>query len=109
MYSHAHHNTCCLPPQRELTICRVSAATLSPQMPPVLRSCVAFIATSLLALTPTAAAQLCSLESCLLDKVAKVCVCVPGVPWDVATPQQLAAHVAVHPQSHIQNCFGSVN
>lgn len=76
-------NTCCLPPQQELTASRAAAAT-TPQMPPVLRSCVAFIAISLLALAPTAAAQLCSLESCLLDKVAKVCAC-----WalNVETPQ----------------------
>lgn len=70
------NTTCCLPPLQELTASRAAAAT-TPQIPPVLRSCVAFIAASLLALAPTAAAQLCSLESCLLDKVAKVCV--PGV------------------------------
>lgn len=41
-------------------------------MSPVLKSSVAYIATKLLALAPAAAAQLCSLDSCLLDKLANV-------------------------------------
>lgn len=43
-------------------------------MAPVLRSSVAFIANNLLSLSHTAAAQLCSLESCLLDRLAKVSI-----------------------------------
>jgi hypothetical protein len=42
------------------------------QMAPVLRSSVSFIAAHLLSLPHSAAAQLCTLEGCLLDKLAKV-------------------------------------
>jgi hypothetical protein len=41
-------------------------------MAPVLRSSVAFIAAHLLSLPHSAAAQLCTMEGCLLDKLAKV-------------------------------------
>lgn len=52
----------------------LSAVCMCPllQMSAVLRSSVAYIAASLTALAPTAAVQLCSLSSGLLDRVAKV-------------------------------------
>jgi hypothetical protein len=58
------------------------------QMSPVLKSSVIFIAQHLLELAPTAAGQLCSLQTCLIEKVAQVrctrCAVLPLLCWALA-------------------------